>query len=514
MTESAYFETPERAERAQLLIHLINNAQDVIYLRGPRGAGKTRFMRQLLPSLEPDYEINWRSGAGGSSIESASSMPTQRPLAGGDAELDLLIQAQMERPTLRIIDDADALGQAELEELKSFDPSRERIVLLGNGGPTLGLGDLHLQCVDLPAFTEVQSREFLRMQAGGSERVPEETLVASLHRAAGGQPGPLLDALASLPSPGIQAEKGAKPPQARRLLPNWRLIGITGALVLLLVSVLLFQDRINALFVSSEEAAQVAVDEPSGVHEVLPETVEPAEGEDGLAAGAEPDPESAGPAEMPDGDFQSLVQPLPASESAPAEHAEASTAEASDAGLEAPGDPILDAVIDAAIQAAEQPPEVPADVAARTESAVAAAPVDHLASSRSEVPAGSEQAAAVPVKSQVTEKPPRPDKKAPKAARSDTGLGWLRSRSPGRYTLQLVGSRDRASIDRFIRKHGIARPYAVFARDLGGQPWYSLVAGDHPDRESALAARRELPKALSGVWPRTFGSIQQQLTER
>jgi DamX protein len=62
----------------------------------------------------------------------------------------------------------------------------------------------------------------------------------------------------------------------------------------------------------------------------------------------------------------------------------------------------------------------------------------------------------------------------------------------------------------FAKNHGISPPFAIFERDLKGAPWFSLVAGDYPDRAAAVAARARLPAALSGagVWPRTFASIQ------
>jgi DamX protein len=94
---------------------------------------------------------------------------------------------------------------------------------------------------------------------------------------------------------------------------------------------------------------------------------------------------------------------------------------------------------------------------------------------------------------------------------SQGGDAWLMSRAPGRYTLQLVGARQRAALDKFVRDHNISRPYAVFERQMGGSAWYSLVAGDYPDRDAAVAARERLPQALkgTGVWPRTFGSISE-----
>jgi hypothetical protein len=89
------------------------------------------------------------------------------------------------------------------------------------------------------------------------------------------------------------------------------------------------------------------------------------------------------------------------------------------------------------------------------------------------------------------------------------GEAWLRSRPANRYTLQLVGARDRASVEKFAQVHNISQPFAIFVRELNGSDWFSLVAGDYPDRDAAIAARARLPKALSdaGIWPRTFGSI-------
>jgi DamX protein len=120
-----------------------------------------------------------------------------------------------------------------------------------------------------------------------------------------------------------------------------------------------------------------------------------------------------------------------------------------------------------------------------------------------------------PVESREIPKEPRvvtakPAVVVPAGTAPSGGEAWLQSRDPARFTLQLVGSRDRAAVRKFAREHAIAEPHAVFERDLKGRPWYSLVAGDYPDRAAAIAARERLPKGLgrSGIWPRTFGSIQ------
>ena len=125
------------------------------------------------------------------------------------------------------------------------------------------------------------------------------------------------------------------------------------------------------------------------------------------------------------------------------------------------------------------------------------------------------QPVGAPVESREIPKEPRvvtakPAVVVPAGTAPSGGDAWLKSRDPARFTLQLVGSRDRAAVRKFAREHAIAEPHAVFERDLKGKPWYSLVAGDYPDRAAAIAARERLPKGLgrSGIWPRTFGSIQ------
>jgi septal ring-binding cell division protein DamX len=92
-------------------------------------------------------------------------------------------------------------------------------------------------------------------------------------------------------------------------------------------------------------------------------------------------------------------------------------------------------------------------------------------------------------------------------------MDWLKSRDPTRYTLQLIGARDRAAVEKYVREQKVEAPYAIFSRPLNGRPWYSLVAGDYADRDAAVAARSRLPGRISrtDVWPRSFASVQENL---
>jgi DamX protein len=124
-------------------------------------------------------------------------------------------------------------------------------------------------------------------------------------------------------------------------------------------------------------------------------------------------------------------------------------------------------------------------------------------------PAATPDAASESAGKRSTELADPPASDEPGASPAAT-TAWIRSRDPQRYTLQLVGSRELASIERFVVRHGLQPPYAVFERTLTGAAWYSLVAGDYADRATAVAAQARLPASLrdSDTWPRSFGSIQ------
>ena len=163
------------------------------------------------------------------------------------------------------------------------------------------------------------------------------------------------------------------------------------------------------------------------------------------------------------------------------------------------------------VPAAPVPVVVEASPLARGDAAVIAEKTPAPVEERVAAPLKSgDRPAAVSSAAPLT-RPPVPVKQPRTAA--NEGADWLTGRDPARYTLQLVGARDRAAIEKFIRDNAVAAPYAVFERMLNGAPWYSLVAGDYPDRAAAIAARERLPKRLerSGVWPRTFESIQKAM---
>ena len=130
----AYFETPARAERLQLLLHLVRNASDVIYLRAPAGAGKTRFVRRLVDDLGEEMATVWIRAGRDDDIPSAA-------VAQLGLESDDIIQwpetaldAAGDRDFLVIVDDADRIDLAAVEDLVALHAKGGRLLLIGHGG--------------------------------------------------------------------------------------------------------------------------------------------------------------------------------------------------------------------------------------------------------------------------------------------------------------------------------------------------------------------------------------------
>ena len=250
---SNYFDTPARAERLQLLQHLLRNAGEVIYLRAPAGAGKTRFAHRLLDILGADIVSVWiRSGI---DTDIASVAIAQLGLNAGQSLdwPDGVLAGVGERDLLIVVDDADQLDLPAVERLSEMHAHGGRVLLLGHGGLAETTREWSVQYVDLPPFTVEQSSAFLRSNAGEEAVHINDDLAGFLHHSAHGRPGPLLDALDEVL---VRARRQAETRQRRRgrARSGWVWLGAAAA-ALVLGATVLFQDQINALFVSPPPAA-------------------------------------------------------------------------------------------------------------------------------------------------------------------------------------------------------------------------------------------------------------------
>lgn len=543
------FETPARTERLQLLAYLLRNAAQPVYLRGPAGAGKTSSGALVAQAMDDVAGVIWLKADRAAEIRTVLSGELTRAGLPAEPWPQVLEDAPGAQDWLVVIDDADQLDPVAAQELARLPLSRVRLLLLGEGGLDGGVPG-PVQFLDLPPLNREQSAEFLRLQAGaGAGRVTDD-LVAGLHRATDGQPGALLAALDEILRQEAPVRTGPPPARLRRRLA-W---GAGTLLALLLAAVLVFQDQVNDWLlgeppapalsgppgeIQRESATLPPAAAPSAQPGAAPVPADPPEGATAAAGAASEvaaardsaaDPldavlrDALAAMESPARQSEPAQPQPPAADPTPSAEASANSPRppaASAAGtIPTPGEPTpAPATSPVAGQVDTRPAQRPVQTGTEgpgAPPATARAPADPAAAEvidRS-VPAAQTPAAAQPRSPAVVEVPTRspaaPAEVVDGGSRPQAG-DWLESRRPERYTLQLVAARDRDAVERYVARHGIKAPYAIFERRLDGRPWYALVAGDYPDRAAALRARDALPGGIrtADVWPRTFASIRE-----
>lgn len=89
---------------------------------------------------------------------------------------------------------------------------------------------------------------------------------------------------------------------------------------------------------------------------------------------------------------------------------------------------------------------------------------------------------------------------------------WL-DRNPNRYTLQLLGTHNQATVKEFIRDQGSLDAFSYFQAEHKGRDWYVVVYGEYRNRSEAIAAVENLPGDLGSLnpWARSVRGIQQDI---
>lgn len=89
---------------------------------------------------------------------------------------------------------------------------------------------------------------------------------------------------------------------------------------------------------------------------------------------------------------------------------------------------------------------------------------------------------------------------------------WL-ERNPNRYTLQLLGTHNKDTVQDFIRDQGSLGAFSYFESLHNGRAWFVVVYGEYRNRSEAIAAVENLPNGLRSLnpWARSVRGIQQDI---
>ena len=515
------------------------------------GAGKTAFLNQYRQQARDEWDLCVIPGGEDLQPDQLYALLFRRfgLSHGGASSIEQLIRrfqmlhAAGRLPVL-VFDDAQHLPVATLIAVFRLFERRPgpraliRVLLLATPEivrrlqtPQLQAMNLQvIQSLELPLLSEDQSHAFLRslLASAGVDSGERQGAQRAdrLVRDAGGVPGRLVQLVSGYQSDTSEDAEGPEETASRRSVLFADLSGpvrVGGALLLFaLVLTLLFQDQINRLFLGGagdavDSVVDMAGDDANAT--VKPLILPKQPGSEGVLS-----PEVVSD-QIPVAD--QVVTPEPKPDLGPATSANQ---------LQLPA-------------ITELPPEIEVKGVNEAENdsknSENVVKIDHKASTDSPESQADGDQSPLDADSLVTrnlgstatfdqnkpEKVAKPSTLVPKDIKtpvneptrarnqSDSGLvhreAWILQRRPERYTLQLVGVGEELAVKRFLEQHRLQGVVAYVRTRRDGAPWFTVLYGDYPNREAALKGRDALPRALrrSGVWPRTFGSVQALIKE-
>ncbi|WP_027856725.1 AAA family ATPase [Marinobacterium jannaschii] len=475
---------------------------------------------------------------------------------------------------LLLIDDADLLSDAALELLFNFmaaggsDSKGAQAVLLGKPdfeqrlrqARLLDQGEGRLHRTLLEPYAEDEAREFLRLRYPTLQNQPKKKIEELLQNAAG-LPGALDSAAIELLRSGELTGKGS----ARAFpfpLPHlagivFVLIAITGVATWQFmpesdVNLVNSVDRVEIeLQVPADEAQPRSVDEgkEDQARQVLAQRLKEQERKIEAALKRVQAESSANAAKIAEqtvsSDSSAVAQPVEAAVVREASVTQAPALLTADKPLELALPDLRDNAVGQPLPAAEKPLK---DRLSPVVSKPAVAPVLSESRSKPATATGVKTAAAAPAKARpeitvveksqpqkaaekprVTVKPetvsvqPEPPVKvatpvvkrvkpvAPRQAGNPI-MTW----SEREYTLQMLGARDRATVNKFLRQQTAPDRFYSFSTIYKGKPWHVVVYGRYSSRKAAVAATAKLPPKLRKLrpWARSVQGVQADIRKK
>ncbi len=88
---------------------------------------------------------------------------------------------------------------------------------------------------------------------------------------------------------------------------------------------------------------------------------------------------------------------------------------------------------------------------------------------------------------------------------------WILDQEPNHFTLQLLGTHNKDSIQKFVKIHKLRDKVAVYQTLRNAKPWYALIYGSFATKEAALEARKTIRNTKVKPWLRRFDSVQAKI---
>ena len=489
------------------LHHLARYSELLLVVTGPHGSGKTLLRQALVASTNKQsvqsVVVSARGAGDASGVlrQVAQALNVAQPEMHGI--LSQVVQLALTGQEVYIlVDDAEQLGESALEALLGLaagtPEGRPHVFLFGEASiidrldqlcAETGTEEERFHVIELAPYAEEETREYLAQRlegAGQGIEVFSAEQIADIHEQSGGWPGAINQvARDSMIEAMIASRSAVKRPSMGFKMPKKHVLALGGVVVAALLAAWLIPGHNSTPTAPANSQAQL----PLGQGEV------PAQKSN-----------NGGPAIEFAGNSQPMPLPMngsPVTRSPLAEAAGAGEGDGEDGGAmsDQPLQPptVTTTAPPAGVSPGPAPTPAPRAAAAAPKPAVTPA-----APAAKPAPAPAQVATAKPA--------PKPaEKPAAAAATGGTGSGWYSGQAATHYVVQILGTSSEATAQAYVKEQG--GEYRYFKKSLQGKPLYVVTYGSFADRNAALAAIKVLPaKVQAGKpWPRTVGSIQQEL---
>jgi len=557
----------ERRQRLQMLQHLTQYSNLLLMIVGERGIGKTSLLDRFVAEAKPEWQIariqaNALMDADQLLYDIALgfglSAPPHDPSSLQDALFQYLLKLrEQDRTPILILDDAHELPRDallavfHLADAETAEGNLLRVILACEPQIETMLADPAFaplreritHTLDIPPLDQAGTAEYLAHRlavAGYSGASPfDDKALAEIWQAAEGNPARINEAAhlwlsdggaRELPSPwegdGTETASETGPSFLQRL-PRGQIVAASG-IALLLILALLFQDRINALFEETPAPTETKPPEPA---RTPPAPI------------AEPAIPDAQPAETHAAET-ATVSPATSEPEAPSQASEDTPPETSPVPAEPPAPPppaipVIERIEPAIIEGSRKPVTLtlhgkgftadsrvevswkdgqrilPADrvewIDTRT-GRITLVPGTSADTWRVRIH-GPAETVSEPATFQVRAPAAPPPAREAGTPKTLWDRQWIAQQPGDHFTLQLLATRQRDNVSRFVKQHGLDGLAVAFETRRNGQTWYSVIVGSYPDRQQAQQAFSQLPASVQKLqpWIRRFDGIQQAM---
>jgi len=491
---NSFFNGKEIEQRLNLLLHLIQASNQIGFLVAPQGMGKSCLLTQLQARADDGLRVCLIEAKSGLDVASLLSQ-CLKVFGVDDSEIDLnndatsllknrLIQLQkINIKPLLLVDDIDNLPAEVLKEVSGWllwqqDESflLQAIVSATSKMPDLSELQARIEHVDLPALNELEVAAYLMFRltrVGYQGELPfTDKDNKRFYQQSMGNPA-ALNHLAHQKLLGIRPNLTSPVKISFSKVLRWTsLILLSISLILLLV----FQDKVNALFKPEKQNTDEVIKLPELEQDELTTVV------------VEEIPVLSSEQAERD-ELMALVEDLP--ETDPIED---------EAVAELNTDKLL--IDDSNIEVGESSGiESKTELEEKLEIQEGKLEIEVKVETEQEEKAGKEK---------------KPETEEVIETVEEHQQDWILQQQGTNYTFQLMGSWDHNDISKFIEKYALTGDVAEFESLRNGRVWYALIYGVYDSKQAALEASNAWPAPLNTLpsWLRRFDSIQKQLTKK